>query len=172
MVIPFKMTEQVEQRICIKCWIKLELAFVETVRMIQKAAAVDDWWLSSITTMRALVHHISHSAFCETSSPPGDSAPWSPDLVSCDFCLFPKLKSPLTGKRFQTVDEIQENMMGQLMKSGRTVWGPKVPTLKGTQALLLYIQCFLYLVSSSISVFIFHITWLDTFWTVLVHTSQ
>ena len=43
MVVPFKMTEQVEQRICIKCCIKLELAVVETVRMIQKAAAVDDW---------------------------------------------------------------------------------------------------------------------------------
>ena len=37
--------------------------------------------------------------------------PYSPDLVPCDFYLFPKLKSPLKGKRFQTVDEIQEYMM-------------------------------------------------------------
>ena len=41
--------------------------------------------------------------------------PYSPDLAPCDFWLFPKLKSPLKGKRFQTVDEIQENMAGQLM---------------------------------------------------------
>ena len=40
---------------------------------------------------------------------------YSPDLVPCDFWLFPKLKSPLKGKKFQTVDEIQENMMGQLI---------------------------------------------------------
>ena len=50
-------------------------------------------------------------------------SPNSPDLVPCDFWLFPKLKSPLKGKRFQTIDEIQENIMEQLMVIGRTVWG-------------------------------------------------
>ena len=48
------------------------------------------------------------------------------------------------------------------MVIGRTVWGPKVPTLKGTEASLSYVQCFLYLVPSSVNVSIFHITWLDT----------
>ena len=51
---------------------------------------------------------------------------------------------------------------------GRTVWGPKVPALKGTEASLSYVQCFLYLVSSSINVSIFHTTWLDASWTDLV----
>ena len=46
---------------------------------------------------------------------------YSPDLVPCDFWLFPKLKSPLKGKRCLTVDEIQENTTGQLMAIGRTV---------------------------------------------------
>ena len=55
--------------------------------------------------------------------------------------------------------------MEQLMVIGRTVWGPKVPTLKGTEVSLSYVQCFLYLVSSSVNVSIFHISWLDTFWT-------
>ena len=45
---------------------------------------------------------------------------YSPDLVR-DFWLFPKLKSPLKGKRFQVLDEIQENPRGQLMEIGRTV---------------------------------------------------
>ena len=63
-------------------------------------------------------------------------SPYSPDLVPCDFWLFSKLKSPLKGKRFQTVNEIQENMMEQLMMIRRTVWGPKVPTLKETEASL------------------------------------
>ena len=44
-----------------------------------------------------------------------------------------------------------------------------MPTLKGTEVSLSYVQCFLYLVSSSIDVSIFHITWLDTFWTDLVY---
>ena len=44
-----------------------------------------------------------------------------------------------------------------------------MPTLKGTEVSLFYVQCFLYLVSSSINISIFHITWLDTFWTDLVH---
>ena len=89
--------------------------------------------------------------------------PYSPDLAPCNYWLSPKLKSLLKGKRFQTILEIQENMMG-----GRTVWGPKVPPLMETGASLSYAQCFLYFVSSSINVFIFHITWLVTFWTDLV----
>ena len=105
----------------------------------------------------------------ETSSHPVDSAPLQPDLVPCEFCFFPKTKSPLKGKTFQTISEIQKNMTGQLMAIGRTVWGPKLPTLKGTEVSLSYIQCFLYLVFPSINVSIFHITWLDTFWTDYIY---
>ena len=50
---------------------------------------------------------------------------YSPDLVPCDFWLFPKLNSPLKGKKFQTIDEIQESMTGQPMATGRAVWGPR-----------------------------------------------
>ena len=47
--------------------------------------------------------------------------PYSTDLVPCNFWPFPKLKPPLKRKRYQTVDEIQENTTGQLMVIGRTV---------------------------------------------------
>ena len=47
-----------------------------------------------------------------------------------------------------------------------------MPTLKGTKVSLSYVQCFLYLVSSSINVSIFHITWLDTFWIYLVQWKK
>ena len=43
----------------------------------------------------------------------------------------------------------------------------EVITLMGTEVSLSYAQCFLYLVSSSINVSIFHSTWLDTHWTDL-----
>ena len=41
--ITFKMTEQVEQRICVKFCIKLEHSSMETIWMIQKAAAMGQW---------------------------------------------------------------------------------------------------------------------------------
>jgi len=39
---------------------------------------------------------------------------YSPDLASADFFLFPKLKSTLKGRRFDTVDEIQKNSTNEL----------------------------------------------------------
>ena len=64
----------------------------------------------------------SHAEFfVETSNHESDSALYSPDLAPCNFQLSPKLKSPLKRKRFQAVDEVQENMTGQLMAIGRTV---------------------------------------------------
>ena len=70
--------------------------------------------------------------------------PCSPDLVPHDFWFFSKLKSPLKG-RFQTIDEIQENAMGQLVAIGRTVWGLKVPTLKGLRHHVYSVPYLLYL---------------------------
>jgi hypothetical protein len=35
--------------------------------------------------------------------------PHSPDLAPTDFFLFPKTKTNLKGRRFQTIEEIQEN---------------------------------------------------------------
>ena len=43
-----------------------------------------------------------------------------------------------------------------------------VITLMGTEASFSYVQCFLYLVSSSINVSIFYIMGMDTFWTDVV----
>ena len=41
--VTFKMTEQVEQRICIRFCIKLEHSSAEAIQMIQKAAAMGNW---------------------------------------------------------------------------------------------------------------------------------
>ena len=40
--------------------------------------------------------------------------PYSPDLAPADFFLFPKLKTTLKGRRFQTIEEIQENAIREL----------------------------------------------------------
>jgi len=34
--------------------------------------------------------------------------PYSPDLAPCDFNLFPKMKLQMKGRRFDTIEEIQE----------------------------------------------------------------
>ena len=39
---------------------------------------------------------------------------YSPDLAPADFFFFPKLKSSLKGRRFQTVEEIEENSIRDL----------------------------------------------------------
>ena len=167
--VAFKMTKQVEQRICIKSCVKLEHSSMETIWMIQKATATGNWWLEASSWQCAHTCITSCAEFFAKHQI--TQVTWfllqpSQDVVPRNFWLFPKLKSPLKGKRFQTINEIQENTM--LMAIGRTLWGPKVPHLKGTKVSLSYVQCFLYLVSS-INVSIFHITWLDIFWTGLVY---
>ena len=108
--------------------------------MIQKAAAMGDWWLAASSRQCACSCITSPQSFLakhqvvQVTQPP-----YSPDLVPCDFWLFPKLQSPLKGKRFQSNDEIQENMMGQLMMIRRTVWGLRVPSLKGAEVSLSYV---------------------------------
>ena len=163
------MTEWVEQQICIKLCVKLEYSYMETIQMIQKAAAMGNWCWAASSWQHTCSCVTSHAEFLvKHQITQVTQSPYSSDFVPCDIWLFPKLKSPLKGKRFQIIDEIQENMMRQLMEIGRTVWGHKVPPLKGTEASLSCVQCFLYLVSSSVNVSIFHIAWLDTFWTDLM----
>ena len=64
----------------------------------------------------------------------------------------------------------------RVLNSGRdtrwTVWDSKAPSLKGTEASLSCVQCFLYLVSSSVNVSTFHSAWLDTFWTCLSYKQD
>ena len=99
-----------------KFCIKLEHSAVETIWMIQKVAAMGNWWLA-ISSPELVSSCISSCAefFGKPPITLVAQLPYSPDLALCNFWLFPKLKSPLKGKRFQTIDEIQENMMGQLM---------------------------------------------------------
>jgi len=40
--------------------------------------------------------------------------PYSPDLAPADFFLFPKMKSTLKGRCFDTIDEIQKNSTNEL----------------------------------------------------------
>ena len=158
--------------------------FAERHNMTEIPAAMGNWWLAASSWQWTCLCITSCAVSLAKYQITQVTQPlYGPDFMLCDFWLFPNLKSPLKGKRFQIVDEIQENTMGQLTEvptkdfteclnsgrdAGRTVWGPKVSTLKGTEVSLSYVQCFLCVVSSSINVSIFHSMWMDTFWTEVV----
>ena len=158
--VTFKMTEQGEQWICITVCIKLEHSSKETIQMIQKATAVSNRWWAASSWQCTPTHasHLMQSFLAKRQITQVTQPHYSPDLAACNFCFFPKIKSPLKGKRFHIINKIQENTTGQLMAIRRTVWGPKVPTLKGTEASLSYVQCFLclYLLQKCLYFFILH----------------
>ena len=89
--------------------------------MIQMATvrATGDWQLHH-DNVPAHASYLMQS-LGESSNHPGDSAAQQPRFAALKFWLFPKLKSPLKGKRFQTVNKIQENTTEQLTVIGRTV---------------------------------------------------
>ena len=62
---------------------------------------------------------------------PGDSALLQPRFRALWLLAFTKTKITFEREEISDLDEIQKNIMGQLIATGRTMWGPKVPTLKG-----------------------------------------
>jgi hypothetical protein len=48
------------------------------------------------------------------SIPTDRQALYSPNMAPCDFWLFPKLKMPLKGARFESREDIMQNVMAQL----------------------------------------------------------
>ena len=124
--VTLKMTDQVQQWICIKIALSLHIPrrnyWDDSEGCSYRQLVIS----SLITTTHPLMYHISCRVFGETSNHQVTQSPYNPDLVPCNFWLFLKLKLPLKGKRFQTIDENWENTMGKLMETGRTVWGPKV----------------------------------------------
>ena len=76
--------------------------------------APGDWQLRHNNTP-AHISHLVQSFLVQHQVTQVTQPHYSPDLAPCNFWLFPKLQSPLKGKRFQTIDEIQENTTGQLV---------------------------------------------------------
>ena len=117
--VAFKMTEWVELWSCITFCVKLKHSSMETIRMTQKAAAMGNWWLAASSQQHACSHITSHAVFCETPNHSHDSAPLQPRFGALRLLAFPKLKSPLKGKRFQTLMRFRKIRWGnwwQLIK--------------------------------------------------------
>jgi len=67
-----------------------------------------------ICASSADVSRFIHEFFTKHETAVVPQPPYSPDLDSADLFLFPNWKSSLKGRRFQTVDEIEENSIRDL----------------------------------------------------------
>jgi transposase len=56
--------------------------------------------------------------------------PYSPDLAPADFFLFPKLKSTLKGRRFESIEAIRTNSLAHLRSIPKTAFQECFRTLK------------------------------------------
>ena len=64
---------------------------------------------SSCMTMPPHSAHVTHAFLAKNSMSLVRQASYSPDLAPCDFWLFPKLKTILKGRRFQSREDIKKN---------------------------------------------------------------
>ena len=164
------MTEQLDWQICIQFCCKLEHSFMETIWMIQKAAAVGNWWLAASSQQ----HANSCIMFCakffgETSNRPGDSASLQPRFGA--LWLLALSETKITFEREEILDCWWDS--GRYDGAADGAWENCVRSqgayFEGDWGII--VLCTMYLVSSSITISIFHNTWLDTFWTDLLYVS-
>ena len=165
--IPFKMTEWIEQWICTKFCVKLEHSSAETILMIQKAAAMGNWWLAASSWRYAHLCIASYAEFFgKTSNHPGNSVPLLPGFGSLSLPPFPQTK--ISFEREEISDHQRDS--GKYNRANYGNWENCVRSqgayFEGDWGVI--VLCTMFLVSSSINVSIFHITWMDTFWIGLV----
>jgi transposase len=58
--------------------------------------------------------HLIQSFLAKNNIPLIRQALYSPDMAPCDFWLFPKLKMPLKGTRYESREDIMQNATAQL----------------------------------------------------------
>ena len=128
-----------------------------------------DWQLHP-DNMPTHASHLLQSFYGETSNHPGDSVPLQPRFGTLRLLAFPKTKITFereeiadhrwdSGKYNGAADGNWENCVRSQGACFEGDWGINVLCRQG----------FFYFVSSSINVSIFHIIWLDTFWTNYIY---
>ena len=140
-----------------------------TIQMIQKAAAMGNWWLAASSQQHAHSCITSHAEFFgETSIHPSDSVPLQPRFGTVWLLVFPKTK--ISFEREKISDHQWDS--GQYNRIADGNWENCVRSqgVYFKREWSIIVPCTMFLVSSSMNVSIFHITLLDTFWTDLVCT--
>ena len=140
---------------------------METFQMIQMAAAIGNWWLAASSWQHDHSRILSYTEiFCKASNHPGDSAPLQPRFGALWLLAFPQIK--ITSERQEISDCWWDSR-----KHDRAADGDWENCVRSQGAYFegdwgVIVLCTMFLVSSSINVSVFLITWLDTFWTELI----
>ena len=127
---------------------------------------------SFLTAIHPLMHHVWCRVFWWNIKSPR----WLSPATAQIWC-------PVSSGFSQNENHLQKGRdFRPLMRSRKIWWGSwwqlrelcEVPSayFEGDWGVFSYVQCFVYLVSSSIDVSIFHSAWLDTFWTDLGYTPM
>ena len=107
--ITFKMTECVEQWICIRFCVKLEHSSMETIQLFgwfrrPQLWATGNWHLPHGNIL--LINHMCRILWWNNKSPRWFCPPYSPDLSPGEFWLFPKL---ITFEREEVSDHLWDS---------------------------------------------------------------
>jgi transposase len=76
--------------------------------------------------------HLIQSFLVKHGIPVVPQAPYSPDMAPCDFWLFPKLKRPLKGSRFDSREDIIAERDEGAEKPSRRSFPEMLPAVEGT----------------------------------------
>lgn len=79
----------------------------EAIRLKRPDLWKDNSWLLHFDNAPSHTALVLRDHFAKNSTHIIPQPPYSPDLAPCDFWLFSKLKRPLRGHRFESIEEIQ-----------------------------------------------------------------
>ncbi|GAB1860480.1 Histone-lysine n-methyltransferase setmar-like protein [Camponotus japonicus] len=86
----------------------------EAIRKKRPNLWKDNSWLLHHDNAPAHTSLLVSSFLAKTNTIIMPQPPYSPDLAPCDFFLFPKLKRPMKGRRFATIEEIKTASLKEL----------------------------------------------------------
>jgi len=95
-------------------YLKVMKRLREAVQRKRPEAWTNKTWMLHHDNAPAHASLIIHEFLAKQDTIVMPQPPYSPDLAPADFFLFPKLKSTLKGRRFQTIEEIKENSLQDL----------------------------------------------------------
>jgi histone-lysine N-methyltransferase SETMAR len=97
--------QTVKQACCVEILKRLH----EAMRRIRPELRPNVWLLHHDSAPAHKTHSLSLSVkqfLAQKSSAETEHQPYSSDLAPSDFCMFPKIKSALKGRRFQDIEDI------------------------------------------------------------------
>ena len=165
--VTFKMTEQVQQWICIKFCVMLEHSSMETIHMIQKTAATRNWWLAVLSQQCARSCIASRAVFWQNTKSSKWCSPLQPRFGVLWLLAFPQTK--ITFKREDASDYWWDSGKYDGAAGGDWENGMRSQGAYFEENWGIIVLCTIFLISSSVGFYIFPITWLDTFLTGYMH---